>query len=233
MKSVIRAGLVLAAAFVLAPDAGAQAPQQQPAGLSVVELFQSQGCSSCPPAIANVNAIAGKPDVLALIFAVDYWDNLGWKDTFARHAYTQRQWDYARGMHHADVATPQVVVNGRKDLVGGDAKELSAAIATTPRPRIPVTLTASSVTVGDGLAPIAPADVWLVRYDPRTINVAIKAGENNGKTLAHRDVVKEMTRLGRWTGKAASYPVPAGGDPALKSAILVQPPGGPILAAAG
>jgi hypothetical protein len=232
MKSVTRAGLILTA-LVLASGADAQAPQQQPAGLSVVELFQSQGCSSCPPAIANVNAVAGKPDVLALIFAVDYWDNLGWKDTFAKHAYTQRQWDYARGMHHADVATPQVVVNGRKDLVGGDAKELAAAIATTPKPRVPVTLTASSVSVGEGLAPIAPADVWLVRYDPREIRVAIKAGENTGKTLAHRDVVKEMTRLGRWNGKAASYPLPAGGDPALKVAILVQPPGGPILAATG
>jgi hypothetical protein len=232
MKSMIRAGLILTA-LIVASGADAQAPQQQPAGLSVVELFQSQGCSSCPPAIANVNAVAGKPDVLALMFAVDYWDNLGWKDTFAKHAYTQRQQAYAHGLHNTDVATPQVVVNGRKDLVGGDARELAAAIATTPRPRVPVTLTASSVSVGDGLAPIAPADVWLVRYDPRTINVAIKAGENTGKTLAHRDVVKEMTRIGRWTGKAASYPLPAGGDPALKIAILVQPPGGPIVAAAG
>jgi hypothetical protein len=234
MNQRVRTGLLAAAAClsVVAGQATAQAPQQA-AGLSVVELFQSQGCSSCPPAIANVNAVAGKPDVLALMFAVDYWDKLGWKDTFARHAYTQRQWDYARGLHHADVATPQVVVNGRKDLVGGDAKELAAAIAATPKPRVPITLTAASVSVGDGIAPIAPADVWLVRYDPRVINVAIKAGENNGKTLAHRDVVREMIRLGRWTGKAASYPVPAGGDPAWKVAVLVQPPGGPILAAAG
>jgi hypothetical protein len=232
MKSLVRTSLILTG-LLLASAAGAQGPQQQPAGLSVVELFQSQGCSSCPPAIANVNALAGRSDVLPLIFAVDYWDNLGWKDTFAKHAYTQRQQAYAHGLHNSGVATPQVVVNGRKDLVGGDAKALAAAIATTPRPQIPVTLTASSVTVGEGLAPIAPADVWLVRYDPRTINVAIKAGENNGKTLAHRDVVKEMTRLGHWNGKAASYPVPAPGDPALKTAILVQPPGGPILAATG
>ena len=234
MSQRVRTGLLIAAACMTLStgQAAAQAPQQAP-GLTVVELFQSQGCSSCPPAIANVNAIAGKPDVLALIFAVDYWDSLGWKDTFAKHVYTQRQQAYAHGLHNTDVATPQVVVNGRRDLVGGDARELAAAIATTPKPRVPVTLSAASVSVGDGLAPIAPADVWLVRYDPRTINVAIKAGENNGKTLAHRDVVKDMVRIGHWNGKAASYVIPAGGDPALKTAILVQPPGGPIVAAAG
>jgi hypothetical protein len=231
MKSVIRAGLVIAA-FALAQPAGAEAPQQA-AGLTVVELFQSQGCSSCPPAIANVNAIAGKPGVLTLIFAVDYWDSLGWKDTFSKHAFTRRQQEYARGLHNADIATPQVVVNGRKDLIGSDAKELAAAVAATPKPSVPVTLTAAQVSVGDGIAPIAPADVWLVRYDPRILNVAIKAGENGGKTIGHRDVVKEMTRIGHWNGKAASYPVPIGGDPALKTAVLVQPPGGPILAAAG
>jgi hypothetical protein len=232
MKPAFRASLVLGAALILAPEAIAQAPQQA-GGLTVVELFQSQGCSSCPPAIANVNAVAGKPDVLTLTFDVDYWDNLGWKDTFSKHAFTRRQQAYAHGLQHADVATPEVVINGRKDLVGSDAKELAVVMAATPRPRIPVTLAAGSVAVGAGLAPIAPADVWLVRYDPRTINVAIKAGENNGKTLPHRDVVKEMTRIGHWNGKAMTYAVPVGGDPALKTAILVQPPGGPIVAAAG
>ena len=234
MNPRARTGLaVLAALLGLAGGrAGAQAPSQAP-GPAVVELFQSQGCSSCPPAIANLNAIAGKPGVLALIFAVDYWDNLGWKDTFATHAYTQRQWDYARGLKHSEVATPQVVINGRRDLVGGDARELDAAIATTPKPLAPVTLSASQVTVGSGLAPTAPADVWLVRYDPRIINVAIKRGENGGKTLAHKDVVKAMVRLGKWGGQPVSFPIPASGDPALKVAVLVQQPGGPILGAAG
>jgi hypothetical protein len=230
MKSLIRAGLALAAVG-LASQAGAQSPPQS-AEPAVVELFQSQGCSSCPPAIANVNAIAGKPGVIALIFAVDYWDNLGWKDTFAKHAYTQRQWDYARGLKHTDVATPQVVVNGRTDLVGADSHELDRTIASTPKPTVTVTLTATQTTVGSGLAPISPADVWLVRYDPRVINVSIKAGENGGKTLAHKDVVKQMTRLGHWMGQAMTYPIPASPDPALRTAILVQQPGGPILGAA-
>ena len=209
------AALALAALGLIATGLtpGAHQAAAQPAEPVVVELFQSQGCSSCPPAIANVNAIAGKPGVIALIFAVDYWDGRGWKDTFSKHAYTQRQWDYARGMKHADVATPQVVVNGRTDLIGNDARALDAAMGSAPRPGTP--------------------DVWLVRYDPRVQNVAIKAGENGGKTIAHKDVVRDLIRIGRWNGKAQTYDLPAGGDPAWKTAILVQPPGGPIIAAAG
>ena len=87
----------------------------------VVELFQSQGCSSCPPANANVNALSARADVLALSFAVTYWDRLGWKDTFAKPQFTERQWQYARAMRQQDVYTPQVVVNGRVEGVGAVA----------------------------------------------------------------------------------------------------------------
>ena len=85
---------------------------------TVIELFQSQGCSSCPPAEASVGAVSGRPDVLALSFEVDYWDRLGWKDTFSKAAWTARQYAYARALGHDGVYTPQVVVNGR---VAGDA----------------------------------------------------------------------------------------------------------------
>ena len=80
---------------------------------TVVELFQSQGCSSCPPAAANLAAVADRGDVLALSFEVDYWDRLGWKDTFSKHAWTERQYAYAQAMGHDGVYTPQIVVNGR------------------------------------------------------------------------------------------------------------------------
>lgn len=233
MKTPLALALACTAMTVTMAHAQGQGTDRPATTPVVVELFQSQGCSSCPPAIANLNAIAGKPGVLALIFAVDYWDNLGWKDTFATHAYTQRQWDYARGLKHSQVATPQVVVNGRRDLVGSDARELDTVIAATPKASVPVSLSANQVVVGAGQAPVSPADVWLVRYDPRVISVAIKRGENGGKTLAHRDVVKSMARLGKWMGQPAAFPVPASGDPALKTAILVQQPGGPILGAAG
>ncbi|MGB3584802.1 MAG: DUF1223 domain-containing protein, partial [Roseiarcus sp.] len=90
---------------------------------TVVELFQSQGCSSCPPAAANVSAVSDRADVLALSFAVDYWDRLGWKDTFSKHAWTERQYAYARALARDGVYTPQVVVNGR---VEGDGLEPGA-----------------------------------------------------------------------------------------------------------
>lgn len=217
-------------ATLLAAPALAQTPA---APLTVVELFQSQGCSSCPPANANVNAlIASRPDVLALSFAVTYWDQLGWKDRFATPAYTARQWDYAKGLVHDQVWTPQVVVNGRADITGTKAAPLAALIAATPRLAGPaLTVAGGKVAVGGGAAPKAGAEVWLVRYDPRTIEVAVKAGENDGRTLPHRNIVRELSRLGVWTGAAVSYTVPTA-PAGLATAVLVQPRGGPILAAA-
>src|SRR5437868_8543772 len=95
----------------------------------VVEEFQSQGCSSCPPANANVNALAERPEVLALSYAVTYWDQLGWKDTFDQPAFTQRQWDYAHRAERPNVATPQVIVNGGPAITGGDLGELERLAA--------------------------------------------------------------------------------------------------------
>ena len=118
MTALRTIALTLAATLVCAPHPALAADAAHPA---VVELFQSQGCSSCPPAEANVGAIADRADVLALAFEVDYWDRLGWKDTFSKAAWTARQFAYAKAMGHADnVYTPQVVVNGR---VEGDGLE--------------------------------------------------------------------------------------------------------------
>ena len=200
----------------------------------VGELFQSQGCSSCPPAEANLNAIADRPDVLALNFAVTYWDNLGWKDTFATSAFTERQYAYSRGLSMG-VATPQVVVNGRLSLVGNDRRELDAAIHAAGEPAgASMAVSGGTVSVAAGSAPARGADVWLVRYDPRVQWVAIRRGENGGKTLPHRDIVRQFERLGGWFGAARSFPLPRGGGaPGLKTAVLVQTAdGGPILAAA-
>jgi hypothetical protein len=130
------------------------------------------------------------------------------------------------------VATPQVVINGRSDVVGNNRAQLEAAIARAPPLAGPAIIVASGkVTLGAG-AP-ADADVWLVRYDPRVHQVAIGRGENAGKTLPHRNIVRQLVRLGAWTGKAASFDLPAASDLALRTAILVQAKkGGPILAAA-
>src|SRR5271163_5076167 len=97
--------------------------------LTVVELFQSQGCSSCLPTNANVIALSDRSDLLTLSFGVTYWDQLGWKDTFASPQFTARQWDYAHAFHRAEVFTPEVVVNGRADVVGADRAELESLIA--------------------------------------------------------------------------------------------------------
>jgi hypothetical protein len=201
---------------------------------TVIELFQSQGCSSCPPAEASVGAVSGRPDVLALSFEVDYWDRLGWKDTFSKAAWTARQYAYARALGHDGVYTPQVVVNGR---VAGDALEPGSLAGLMSRgdrgaggPN--VNFSGGAVTVGAGAAPAGGADVWLARYIPHTVEVTIPRGENAGRTLPFRGVVQEMVLLGKWRGEAASFPV-AGGDPGLAEAALLQASGaGPILAAA-
>ncbi|MGI4881439.1 MAG: DUF1223 domain-containing protein [Janthinobacterium lividum] len=219
--------LLLAAALVATP-ALAQTDAAHP---TVVELYQSQGCSSCPPAITNLNALADRPNLLTLTFAVTYWDQLGWKDTFASAAQTTRQWDYARGLKHDQVWTPQVIVDGRTDVVGAQAGQIEAALKTVrPRTGPDLTLASGKVAIGAGSAPAGGADVWLVRYNPRTIAVAIRAGENTGRTIGHRNVVRQLVRIGKWTGTPATLGIPAGA-PGLSTAVLVQTSGGPILAA--
>lgn len=227
----------LSLATALAVTACSPAPSQaaDPAHPTVVELFQSQGCSSCPPANANLLAVADRPDVLALSFGVTYWDDLGWKDTFAKDQFTRRQWDYAHGLHHSNVFTPQVVVNGRRDGVGARPGDFAGLIRAGERglggPA--VSLDKGFVSLGAAAAPARPADVWLVRYDPRVVQVPIKRGENGGKTLPHRNVVRELVRVGAWSGAAGRLALPPAADPNLTTAILVQlPAGGPILAAA-
>ncbi len=202
-----------------------------PSRLVVVELFQSQGCSSCPPAEANLNAIAGQPGILALSFGVTYWDSLGWKDTFATAAYTDRQWAYAHHRGRDNVWTPQIYIGGHADLVGTDRAQLARAIAQATSQGPKLSWGMNRLSIGTGTAAKA-CDVWLVRYDPRTQEVAVKAGENNGRTLPHRNIVRALTRIGRWSGAAASFTY-AAAAPGLATAILVQAPdGGPILAAA-
>lgn len=199
----------------------------------VVELFQSQGCSSCPPANANINALADRPDVLALSFAVTYWDQLGWKDTFASPRWTARQWEYARYAGRGQVATPQVIINGGPTIVGSNRQQLDATIARAGPPRGGPDLTASGTTLRVGAGPATVAStIWLVRYDPRSRAVPIRAGENGGRTLPHRDIVRELVKLGSWTGQAATLALPAASEPDLARAILVQrDAGGPIIAA--
>ncbi|WP_457349431.1 DUF1223 domain-containing protein [Sphingomonas sp. UYP23] len=224
----------LALAGIFATGSILAAPAAPVANPVVVELFQSQGCSSCPPANANLNAIADRPDVLALSFSVTYWDQLGWKDTFGSPRWTARQWDYAHSAGRPQVATPQVIVNGGPTLVGNDAAQLAAVIAKTGRPRGGPVLARVGNTLRVGAsAPGTTATIWLVRYDPRVRAVPIRAGENGGRTLPHRDIVRELVPLGTWQGLAAAFALPAAKEANLASAVLVQRgKGGPIIASA-
>jgi hypothetical protein len=200
----------------------------------VVELFQSQGCSSCPPADANVMALADRPDILALSFGVTYWDQLGWKDTFASPVFTARQWDYAHGLGHSEVFTPQVVINGRRDGDGINPANLRALLSAGDRGAggPTVVVRGDRVMIGAGAAPSGGADVWLARYDPRIVMVPIQRGENGGRTLPHRNVVHVLVRLGRWDGAATVFALPPAAGPGLLNAVLVQAGrGGTILAA--
>jgi hypothetical protein len=230
---MLRHVLTITSAAAIMFGAAGPALANDAAHPTVVELYQSQGCSSCPPAIANINALAARPDVLALTFAVTYWDQLGWKDTFAKPEFTRRQWDFAHGQKRASVATPQTIINGRVITNGGDRDELIAAIRKADRGAAgpAISAAAGKVTIGRGGAK-QPATIWLVRYDPRAIDVPIRAGENGGRTITHRNVVRSLTSLGKWTGGPTTVaPPPA--PPALRSAILVQSgTGGPIIAAA-
>lgn len=228
---------VAAASFALIvpnrrPASAGHVPVSARNAPTVLELYQTQGCSSCPPALEVLREEAQRPEIIALSFAVTYWDQLGWKDSFAQPAFTSRQWDYAHANVRAVVATPQLIVNGRGFVNGGNKAEVDAAIADYRiAPEGPsLRLDRNQLIVGS--APTARrATVWLVSYDPRTLQVPIHAGENNGRTLAHRNIVRAIEKLGFWIGTQRSYRLPEA-QLGLARAILVQAgTGGPIIAA--
>lgn len=225
--------IMLAATAPAEGSSASQGPAPAHNGRPVlVELYQSQGCSSCPPANANLNAIADRPDVVALSFAVTYWDDLGWKDTFASPQFTARQWDYAHHYRRGNVATPQVWINGRATIVGSDPRQLAAAIAASRGAGPTLDFSGDGVRVGAGGNPGGGAELWVARYDPRTLQVPIRAGENSGRKLPHKNVVRQLVRVGHWDGSAKSFPLPPS-QPGLATAVFLQAgKGGPVLAAA-
>src|SRR4029077_20095426 len=134
------------------------------------------------PANANLAAISNRPDVLALSFGVTYWDYLGWKDTFAKPEFTQRQVSYERSLGHDGPFTPQIVVNGSSDTVGNRLGDVQRLVLESRLSGPQISVNGVTVSIGASTAP-EHADVWLVRYEPRTINVSVARGENEGVTL--------------------------------------------------
>jgi len=236
-KSVIAVAVLGSLGIVAAYAAsGAPQPVSKPASAPatgspvVLELYQSQGCSSCPPALAVLDKVAAQPNVLALNFAVTYWDQLGWKDRFARPEYTARQWDYARAGRRGNVQTPQLIVDGKTAILGSRPNEVAAAIAAhRDIPDAPaIAAAAGTVTVGAGKG---KATVWAADYDPRRLDVPIRAGENGGRTLPHRNIVTRLTALGGWSGAPARFALPPLASAQARAILVQSGTGGPIIAA--
>jgi hypothetical protein len=192
----------------------------------VLELYTAQGCASCGEANAHVAKLADKPGVLALTFPVDYWDYLGWADTFAKPDFTERQKAYVTKFALREPYTPQVVVDGVAQAAATKAErvdQLLAASAKVKKKPPEVRFTSSAkVYVGAGAAPKGGGEVWLVRYDPREQDVVVKSGENKGQTMVQKNVVRELVRLGAWKGAGKAYKLPAAGEDGLKTVVLVQ-----------
>jgi len=206
----------------------------------VVELFTSQGCSSCPPADALLGELVGQPNILALSFHVDYWDYIGWKDPFASAQYTNRQREYAATLGLRYVYTPQIVVDGRHDVVGSHRREVTRAIqqAGETVPVVKVTLESAEggrAVLSAGSAPAGGATVWLVTFDDGH-STPVERGENRGRDLRNSNVVRELTTLGTWNGEAKSFPLDfakARSEGRGGCAVIVQDGrGGPVLGAA-
>lgn len=203
---------------------------------AVIELFTSQGCSSCPAADALLKTYAERPDVIALSLPVDYWDHLGWKDTLASPRYTARQKAYAKSLASGNVYTPQIVINGTVETVGSNRLEIDKAIQRTrldapdaASRRIAITgrVEGNKVTVDVGAASsgaaAASGTIWLALVEPR-VDVEIKHGENRGRTLSYYNVVREMTEVGMWSGKPVTLELPQGAAlrAGKKGAVLLQ-----------
>ena len=203
---------ILVLGFVIATaTAVAQAGEPR----AVLELFTSQGCSSCPPADRLVGQFANDPSVVALSVPIDYWDYLGWRDTLAKPAHSARQRAYARARGDGQVYTPQIVVNGSADALGSDQAAIERAIAQTDHSTgvmsLPVVLAVSNgtlnVSVSDADKAPAGAEVWLCPL-AKAVPVAIGRGENRGRTITYHNVVRNWLKLGTLSAAQSSWNVP-------------------------
>ena len=201
------------------------AQSNSPRGPAVVELYTSQGCSSCPPADALLGELSQMPNVLALAFHVDYWDSIGWRDHFALPTAVRRQQQYVETLGLSSAFTPEVVVDGRSSFVGSDKRRILAAIAE-PLNTIPI-----SVEVARGVLTVSVPerrdreryDVNLIAYLPQA-DTNVERGENSGRTLREFNIVRQFRSLGVWNGRESVFRAPVDSFPAdaTRVAVLLQ-----------
>lgn len=182
---------------------------------AVVELFTSQGCSSCPPADKILGELAQDPSMIALSLPIDYWDYLGWKDTLADSRFSARQKAYSHARGDRGVYTPQVVVNGTSNVLGSDRAAIDKAASHTYKANgvmsVPVTMTraggqinvavAASDTIGKS------GEIWICAVS-KSVPITIVRGENRGHQITYHNVVRNMLKVGDWNGKAGNWNVP-------------------------
>ena len=183
---------------------------------AVVELFTSQGCSSCPPADQIIGELAKDPNVIALSMPIDYWDYLGWKDTLADSRFSARQKAYSHMRGDRDVYTPQVVVNGTTHVIGSDRAGIEGAMKDTGKSAsvmsVPVTMSLSgkqinvSVAASKGSA-VAHGEVWICSVS-KEVPISIGRGENRGRQITYYNVVRNILKVGDWNGSSGSWTVP-------------------------
>ena len=201
---------------------------------AVVELFTSQGCSSCPPADKIIGELARDPSVIALSLPIDYWDYLGWKDTLADPRFSARQRAYSQVRGDRDVFTPQVVVNGSAHLVGSNRAGIDAAIRTTDRVAgvmaVPVSLAVegNEIKVSVAAAPrgetAKSVEVWICAVS-KAVPIEIGRGENRGRQITYHNVVRNLLKVGDWSGAAEHWAVPLEnvvGDGVDAAAVYIQ-----------
>ena len=209
--------------------------------LAVAELFQSQSCASCPPALSGIHAGTADANVVLLSYNVTLFDHTGWKDTFSSVSWDQRQKDYARRWQRNTLATPQLVVNGVVDGNGPDKESIQGLIAKAREigGAQPFSLymdgNDAEVRIDTTLQQSHPHNVLLVVYEANDQTVKVGKGTNKGKKMNHRNVVRRVTKIGEWTGGNLTIPLPEPRS-ALSSdsgavAMLQEGTGGPIIAA--
>jgi hypothetical protein len=239
------AGPLLVGAAVLGGAALALAPVRAEGGKAsaapvVVELFTSQGCSSCPPADALLTELAKEPGVIALSMHVDYWDYIGWSDPYSSPQITARQQSYAKDLKIRYVYTPQILVDGRVAVVGSRRDSVRSAVAQAALRGKPLDVRlvpddGGKIIIPAGHAPDGGASVWLAVYD-RVHETVVERGENAGRTLRNSNVVRDLVKVGTWTGEAMEIPVDLAAAVAQGrdgcAVIVQQGRTGPILGAA-
>jgi hypothetical protein len=216
----------LIASAMMAP---AMASAEQPR--AVIELFTSQGCSSCPPADKLAGELAQDPSLVVLSLAIDYWDYLGWKDTLALPGHASRQRAYSKVRGDREVYTPQVVVNGVAHVIGSDKGAIENAISQTHKQPGVLALPVNVSVTGDQISVAVPAakdtakgEIWLCPIT-KNVPVEIGRGENHGHTLTYHNVVRRWVKLGEWTGAERTFKVPVSDLTAVAAdavAVVVQ-----------